>query len=269
MNSTNRRLAPSAAGILVGVVLAMVSAAPHLQGAQEHAGAYSQADIQVGLGVYSGTCIVCHGPNGDLVPGVTLRAGQYERAPLDEDLRELILTGIPGTAMPPGEYSEAELTGLVAYLRSMSELDPGDVVLGDADRGQALYAGKGDCARCHRINGQGSRLGPDLSDVGATRTAGLVESALLDPTGSMFPINRPVRLVTSDGTAYAGRRINEDTYTVQILDQDERLRSLEKSELTEFTVLSESSMPAYGELLTAEEISDLVAYLLSLRGLAR
>ena len=255
--------------MVAGAVLVMLSAAPDVRGAQEHAGAYSQADIQVGLGVYSGTCIVCHGPNGDLVPGVTLRAGQFERAPLDEDLRELILTGIPGTAMPPGEYSEAELTGLVAYLRSMSELDPGDVVLGDPDRGRALYAGKGDCARCHRINGQGSRLAPDLSDVGATRTAGLLESALLDPTGSMFPINRPVEIVTSDGTTYTGRRINEDTYTVQILDQDEQLRSFEKADLQEFTVLTESTMPAYGNLLTPGEISDLVAYLLSLRGLDR
>ncbi len=249
------------------LVFAVVCVAPPIHGAQEHAGAYSQADIQVGLGVYGSTCTTCHGPNGDLVPGVTLRTGQYERAPQDEDLRELIEEGIPGTAMPPGEYSEAELTGLVAYLRSMNELDPGDVVLGDPGRGRVLYQGKGDCARCHRINGEGSRLGPDLSDVGTTRTAGLLESALLDPTGSMFPINRPVRLVTADGDTYTGRRVNEDTYTVQILDQDERLRSFEKAGLREFTVLTESPMPAYGDLLTPPEVSDLLAYLLSLRGL--
>jgi len=263
----NRRIAQSAAGTILCLVLAMVSVTPGIRGAQEHAGAYSQADIQVGFGVYSGTCITCHGQNGDLVPGVTLRTGQYERAPSDEDLRALILAGIPGTAMPPGEYSEAEVTGLVAYLRSMNELDPGDVVLGDADRGKALYQGKGDCASCHRINGEGSRLWPELSDVGATRTAGLLESALLDPTGSMFPINRPVSIVTSDGSTYTGRRVNEDTHTVQILDQDERLRSFEKAGLREFTVLTESPMPAYGELLTPEEVSDVVAYLLSLRGL--
>ncbi len=213
--------------------------------------------------------MVCHGPNGDLVPGVALRTGEFERAPSDEELRELIQTGIQGTAMPPGEYSEAELTGLVAYLRSMSELDPGNVALGDADRGRALYAGRGDCARCHRINGSGSRSGPDLSDVGTTRTAGLLESALLDPTGSMFPINRPVRIVTAEGTTYTGRRVNEDTLTIQILDQDERLRSFDKPTLRELTVLNESPMPAYGDLLTAGEVSDLVAYLLTLRGIER
>ena len=250
------------------LVLAILSVASG-HGAQEHAGAYAQADIQVGLAVYSGTCATCHGPNGDLVPGVMLRTGQYERAPSDEELRELIQTGIPDTAMPPGEYSEAELTGLVAYLRSMSELDPGDVVLGDPDRGQMLYEGKGDCARCHRINGAGSRVGPDLSDVGVTRTAGLLESALLDPTGSMFPINRPVRIVTSDGATYTGRRVNEDTHFVQIIDQDERLRSFDKAELREFTVLTESPMPSYGDLLTPREVSDLVAYLLTQRGLDR
>jgi len=212
----NGRSITSPTGLLAGTRVAAIVAAVGVE-AQEHTGTYSQADIQVGVGVYSTTCVTCHGPDGDLVPGVTLRTGPYARASSDDDLKELIRAGIPGTAMPPGEYTEAELTGLVAYLRSMGELDLGDVVVGDADRGRVIYEGKGDCARCHRINGAGSRLGPDLSDVGATRTAGLLERALLDPTGSMFPINRPVRIVTADGTTYQGRRLNEDTQLVAFL----------------------------------------------------
>ena len=266
MSVTGGRFAPAAGSLSACLVLAMGLLAPGVA-AQEHAGAYAQADIQVGLGIYTATCITCHGPNGDLVPGVTLRGGEYERAPSDDDLEALIRAGIPGTAMPPGEYSEAELTGLVAYLRSMRDVDPRGVVLGDAERGQRLYAGEADCARCHRVDGVGSRLGPDLSDVGATRTAGLLERALLDPTGSMFPINRPVRVVTTDGRTYSGRRVNEDTHTVQILDQNERLRSFDTDELREYTVLTESPMPAYGDTLSAEQISHLVAYLLTLRGL--
>ena len=237
-----------------------------VQSRQEHAGAYSQADVQVGLSLYSSSCITCHGQNGDLVPGVDLRSGTYERAASDEALGELIASGVPGTAMPPGEYSDAELIGLVAYLRSMGDVDVGDIVLGDADRGRLLYQRKGNCERCHRINGEGSRLGPDLSDVGLTRTAGLLQQALLDPTGSMFPINRQVRIITVDGTTYTGRRVNEDTHTVQILDQGERLRSFEKTKLVEFNVMEESIMPSYTEEMTSQEISDLVAYLLSLRG---
>ena len=265
----NRKISPHALGgtVCLALVIAALVAQTPISAAQEHAGSYAQADIQVGLRLYSATCTTCHGPNGDLVPGIDLRTGQFERAPSDQQLMRLIATGIPETAMPPGEYSQAELTGLVAYLRTMGEFDPGDVVVGDVERGRAIYNSKGDCASCHRVDGNGSRLGPDLSAVGANRTAGLLENALLDPTGSMFPINRPVRAVTSDGTVYEGRRINEDTFTVQLIDQNERLRSLEKSSLREFSLLTESSMPAYGALLNPQELSDVVAYLLSLRGL--
>src|ERR1700674_1021621 len=43
---------------------------------------------------------------------------------------------------------------------------------GDPARGKAIYEGKGDCASCHRINGVGGRLGPDLSDIGVPRGGG-------------------------------------------------------------------------------------------------
>ena len=265
----NRVLVTTTLSSLLGLTLTMVLLTQQrpVRAEQEHAGSYSQADIQVGLRLYSSTCTTCHGPNGDLVPGNDLRAGEFERAPSDPQLMGLIKNGIPGTAMPPGPYSDAELTGLVAYLRTMGELDPSDAVVGNVARGQALYNGKGDCSSCHRIGHSGSRLGPDLSDVGANRTAGLLETALVDPTGSMFPINRPVRVVTQAGAVYEGRRVNEDTYTVQLIDQNERLRSLEKSSLREFTVMNESPMPAYGAIFNSQELSDVVAYLLSLRGL--
>ena len=265
----NRGLATKTLSSLLGLTLTMVLLTQQrpVRAEQEHAGSYSQADIQVGLRLYSSTCTTCHGPNGDLVPGNDLRAGEFERAPSDPQLMGLIKNGIPGTAMPPGPYSDAELTGLVAYLRTMGELDPSDAVVGNVARGQALYNGKGDCSSCHRIGQSGSRLGPDLSDVGANRTAGLLETALVDPTGSMFPINRPVRVVTQAGAVYEGRRVNEDTYTVQLIDQNERLRSLEKSSISEFTVMDESPMPAYGVMFNSQELSDVVAYLLSLRGL--
>lgn len=265
----NRVLVTTTLSSLLGLTLTMVLLTQQrpVRAEQEHAGSYSQADIQVGLRLYSSTCTTCHGPNGDLVPGNDLRAGEFERAPSDPQLMGLIKNGIPGTAMPPGPYSDAELTGLVAYLRTMGELDPSDAVVGNVARGQALYNGKGDCSSCHRIGQSGSRLGPDLSDVGANRTAGLLETALVDPTGSMFPINRPVRIVTQAGAVYEGRRVNEDTYTVQLIDQNERLRSLEKSSISEFTVMDESPMPAYGVMFNSQELSDVVAYLLSLRGL--
>ena len=82
----------------------------------------------------------------------------------------------------------------------------------------------------------------------------------------MFPINRPVRAVTRDGKVINGRRLNEDTYTVQLVDDQERLVSLVKHDLREYTILTVSPMPSYRYTLTDAELADVVAYLLSLKG---
>ena len=134
-------------------------------------------------------------------------------------------------------------------------------------RGETVVTGKGNCTSCHRLGDAGSLgLAPELTAIGATRTAGSLEKSLLDPNSAMIPINRPVRAVLADGTVVNGRRLNEDTYTVQLIDENGRLRSLEKGPLQEFTVIKESPMPSYAQTLTTEEIGDVVAYLLTLQG---
>ena len=89
---------------------------------------------------------------------------------------------------------------------------------------------------------------------------------MVDPNTQMMPINRPVHIVTREGKAIDGRRVNEDTYTVQIADQEGRLLSLQKSDLREFTVSTKSTMSSYKGELTPDEMSDLVSYLLTLKG---
>ena len=79
--------------------------------------------------------------------------------------------------------------------------------------------------------------------------------------------NRNVRAVMKDGKVVSGRRLNEDTYTVQLIDEQERLVSLSKDEIREYTVAKAASMPSYKNTLTPSEVSDVVAYLLSLKGL--
>jgi len=234
--------------------------------AQEHAGQYSQADVENGFRLYGAHCFACHGVNGDSVAGVDLRRGQFRRVTSDADLNRIIATGIPGTAMPPNGFGSADLAGLVAYIRSMREFEARAVALGDASRGEALFAGKGGCTTCHRVNGQGSRVAPDLSDIGAIRSPDSLQQSVLDPNSSVLPINRSVRAVTRDGRVISGRRLNEDTYTVQLIDDQERLVSLDKTGLREYTVVKTSSMPYYKDKLTSEELSDLVAYLHSLKG---
>ncbi len=236
---------------------------------QTHAGEYAEADINYGMQVYGETCVACHGPDGDAVDGVSFRTGQFRSAGSDQDMMRIISAGIPDTAMPPGDYTASELTGLVAYLRTMGDFDPSDVLVGDALSGEAIYRGKGDCASCHRIGGEGSRIAPDLTDIGAVRAAGSLAESLVDPTAAMLPRNRSIRAVGNDGTVHAGRRLNEDTYTVQLIDENERLVSLVKDDLSEYTVITTSPMPSYAETLTEQERANVLAFLLTLKGMNR
>jgi putative heme-binding domain-containing protein len=233
---------------------------------QEHVGQYSQADVEAGFNLYNANCITCHGANGDSVPGINLRTNQFRRVSTDSDLNRIIQTGIPGTAMPPGRYNTGELAGLVAYIRAMREFDSVATGGGDAVRGQNIFEEKGNCNSCHRVNNKGSRVAPDLSDIGAIRPPDALRRSLMDPTASMLPLNRAVRAVTRDGKVISGRRLNEDTYSVQLIDTEEHLVSLIKADLREFTVLKTSTMPSYKGTLSPAELDDIVAYLRTLKG---
>ena len=244
--------------IAVAALLAVQTAA--------HPGEYSPADIAYGARLYDAQCTTCHGANGDGVGGVDLKSGKFRSAVTDQDLIRVITNGIQGTGMQAFKFDPSEIAGIVAYLRNMNVFDRGAVKAGTPERGRAVVAGKGDCFGCHRIAGQGSRIAPDLSDIGATRGAGSLMRSVIDPVSQMMPINRPVRAVTRDGKVINGRRLNEDTYTVQLIDDQERLVSLTKADLRELTVLTSSPMPSYRSRLSDEEIADVVAYLLTLKG---
>ena len=136
---------------------------------------------------------------------------------------------------------------------------------GDASRGQAIYEGKGNCASCHRVKGVGSRTGPDLSEVGGRRPEQLM-TKLLTPDADILPANRPYRVVLKkDGTTVNGRLLNLDTFSVQLIDDKENLRSFVKSDLHEYAFADKSPMPSYQGKLTNLEIADVVAYLSTLR----
>ena len=235
--------------------------------AQTPAGQHAQADIQYGSRIFAAQCAVCHGATGDLVADVDLRSGRFKRASSDNELRTLITTGIAGTAMPAFKLDASELTMIVAYVRNMRDFDARAVTVGEPGRGQAVFEGAGNCTSCHRVNGRGPRVAPDLSDIGAVRGADALQRSLLDPNAAIQPVNRSVRAVTREGKAITGRRLNEDTYTVQLIDEQERLVSLMKSDLRDYTVIMTSSMPPYKDKLSAQDLADMVAYLLSLKGL--
>ena len=233
-------------------------------GAQDHPGQYSQVDIDAGSRVYNAQCAQCHGANGDMVPGVDLRRGLFKRSSSDEDLARVITAGVPGAGMPPFALQPAELTGVVAFIRAGFD-STSAVRIGNAGAGRQIFEGKGACGSCHRVTGRGPRAAPDLSDIGLARTPAALQRTLLDPSSGMMPINRPVRIVTKDGRTVTGRRLNEDTYTVQVMTDAEQLLSLAKSELRSYVVETTSRMPSYAGALTDDEIADLIAYLLTLK----
>ena len=224
------------------------------------------ADIEDGGRVFQNTCANCHGPDGNEVAGIDLGRGQFRRTMSDQDLIQIIRTGIPGTPMPGNNFSVEQAERVVAYLRSVAASKRSDTAVGDASRGHALFEGKGTCLTCHRVSGTGSRLGPDLTNVGQLRRAMDLERSLLDPDAEVLGQNRFYRVVTKDGTTTTGRLLNLDTFTVQMIDSKEQLRSFVKSDLRESSILAKSQMPSYKGKLTDQDIADLVAYLITLKG---
>jgi mono/diheme cytochrome c family protein len=177
---------------------------------QDHPQQYAPADVAAGLRVYNAVCVSCHGPGGAGVGNIDLRRGPLPRAATDAALSALITNGIPGSGMPPTRLDPQELRALVAYLRAGFDANSNAAILpGDAGRGRTFFEGEGNCLNCHRVHDKGEYSGPDLTEIGLTRSAAALQRSLLDPTGSMRPINRPVRAVTKDGTIIIGRRLNK------------------------------------------------------------
>jgi putative heme-binding domain-containing protein len=207
--------------------------------AAQHATAF---DIEDGKQVYAGSCANCHGPDGNLIAGIDFGRGVFRRKFTDDELAATIMTGIPNTPMPPNPgMSQEQALRVVQYLRSMSE---GRVTAtnGDAGRGRKIFEGKGECTDCHAVHGAGSRVGPDLSRIGAVRRAGELERSILDPSAEVQPENRFYKVTPKNGKPIKGRLLNRDTFTVQIMDTDEHLRSFNIADLAEHG-FDETPMP--------------------------
>ena len=256
-----RSLVRAAVVFALAAPLAAQNAPQNQQGQSDH------FVIDTGARLYGAQCSVCHGTNGDLINGVDLRAGKFLTVRTDEDLTRLLATGRPAAGMPSFAVLHTdESRAIIAYIRSAFDATTEGVTIGDARRGAAIFEGKGGCTSCHRVNGRGAYTASDLTEIGALRTPGSLQRALVDPAQAILPANRSVRVVTRDGRTIRGRRLNEDSFTIQLIDDQSRLVSLVKSDLRVFELIPTSSMPSYQAMLTADERADLVAYLLSLKG---
>jgi len=234
--------------------------------AQDHS--YTQGDLEEGAKQYRKNCIGCHGGEGASVTGIDLGRGKFKIATSDEDLVRIIQNGVPGTGMPATAMGPYRAAMIVAYLRNMNsnrERKSVASAVGDVGRGKTLFENQGKCSGCHRIRGVGGRSGPDLSEIGHVLRAIEIESAIVDPD-AQYPFGtRPVRVERKEGPGFTGSLLNQDRYSVQLLDQEGQLRSLDRSEVKSVTAVP-TWMPSYSGKFNAQELADLIAYVGSLRG---
>ncbi len=227
-------------------------------------------------------CALCHGlgaHGGGRGPDLTRAAKKHTHS--DADMFQVISNGIPGTAMPANGtngqgvgMTDEEIWQIITYIRSQ-EVKGSANLAGNATHGKELFYGDANCAMCHMVEGKGGRFGPDLTGVGGSRTREALVESVRDPSRRLawglteatkeFPQEyETVTAVTAEGKKIVGVALNEDSFTVQIIDQGEHIHLLEKDKLRSFQKSRESAMPKYStETLSDKELDDILAFLVS------
>ena len=181
--------------------------------------------------------------------------------------------------MPPTRMTDRERQELIHYVRQLGQVAR-TVVAGNPQRGEQIFWGKAGCGECHTVGSRGGRAGPDLTEIALRRSPAHFRATLLDPAANIpdaftsyrrvvfMPDNfLQVRIVTGDDQTITGIRVDEDAFTIQLRDRLDRIYSFRKDELRELVKQwNRTPMPAYGEVLSDHELTDVVAYLCSLRG---
>ena len=227
-------------------------------------------------------CALCHGlgaHGGGRGPDLTRAVKKHTHS--DADMFQVISNGIPGTAMPANGtngqgvgMTDEEIWQIIAYIRSQEVKAPA-TPRGNAARGKDLFYGDANCSLCHTVEGKGGRLGPDLTAVGGSRTREAMIESVRDPSRRLawglteatkeFPQEyESVTVVTADGKEIKGVTLNEDSFSVQIMDANEQVHLLEKDKLRSFQKSRQSAMPKYAaDALNDKDLEDIVAYLIS------
>ncbi len=161
---------------------------------------------------------------------------------------------------PPANQQAVKAKQAIPTSAGVSQLSTEELL-----KGKTILNENG-CLTCHRIGDQGSRVGPDLSAIGADRTAEQIERSIVAPDEEVLPENRYARVVTKDGATITGKLLNQDGFSVQMMDSNEQLRSFMRADLKEYTILEKGLMPSYEKKLSTEQLAELVKYLSSFKG---
>ena len=221
--------------------------------------------IRAGGVLFRARCATCHGADARGIEAPDLTLLWASNVSNDELVFQTIRDGIPGSIMPSAGAPDNEIWTIVAYLKSISTVAVAENSSGDSLLGQQLF--ESNCISCHRVNGVGGSLGPDLSRLGAIRDRGMLTNSVRSPSVAMAARYRPVSLVDNSGQRITGLKKSEDAFSIQLMDSGQRLRAYLKEDLQQFTEESVSLMPEWGsEKISDRELDDLLRYLGTLRG---
>jgi cytochrome c oxidase cbb3-type subunit III len=227
-------------------------------------------------------CALCHGlgaHGGGRGPDLT--RAQKKHTHNDTEMFQVISNGIPGTVMPANGtngqgvgMTDEEIWQIITYIRSVEVKAPANAA-GNAAHGKQLFYGDANCSLCHAVEGKGGRVGPDLTSVGGSRTRDAIIDSVRNPSRRLawgltesskeFPQEyETITVVTADGKEIKGVALNEDNFSVQMMDASEQIYLLDKDKLRSFKKSRESLMPVYNpELLSDGDLEDIVAFLVS------
>jgi len=257
-------------------------AAPQLFAQDKNPFAGDAKVAKLGESQFRANCAFCHGlgaRGGGRGPDLTRAQKRHGNA--DADLFRTINEGVPGTAMPQNGatqqgvgMTEAEIWQVITYIRSV-QVKSSAQPLGDAAHGKELFFGEAVCYTCHMVEGKGGRLGPDLTTTGSARSTDYLIDSVRNPSRrlaqglseAMKEFSQEyetVNVETADGQKISGVILNEDHFTVQMLDLREQLHLFEKDKLRAFEKSRKSLMPAYDKnMLSDKDLQDILAFLLS------
>lgn len=218
--------------------------------------------IAAGAKLFFASCGGCHGPTGEGGRGPNLRERNAWH-PLDEDaMFNIIRKGVAGADMPPLNRPDPEIWQIVAFVRSLTAPAIEAGLPGDAAAGGKIFWGKGGCGNCHQILGKGGFPGPDLSNIGGTRSVGEIRNSILNPSERGVKEYTPVKVTLRKGGVIEGVALDRTNYAMQVLDAKGALHRIDMAGVEAVTFRKQSLMPSgYGEKLSRDEFRDLLAFL--------
>lgn len=256
---------------LFGTVAILV-ACVHLRAQQPVARNPFEGDAQAlrsGMSSFRGSCAYCHGMDARGATKGPDLTGLWASGATDQGIFTIVKRGVPGTAMPVAgvTLTDNDVWKTLAYLKTLAVTAPPAALPGDAGNGARLFAAR--CSGCHRVDGAGGVLGPDLSRIGAGRSRVVLESKIRGIAESVTEGYEPVTLITSDGATIQAVRKNRDRFSIQVMDSRERLQGYPADKLEKVVDEKRSLMPAFDKTeLNDRALEDLLHYLGSLRGTA-